>query len=103
MARKPQKLPGYFTAEEASALVAAAPGCEVWMVMRIMLRTGLRVSGRLSLWPAGLRLNQEPPSSTCGRTCWATSPSGGRECRAPFHFPDWVKWVSSFPRKWEPT
>ena len=27
MARKPQKLPDYFTTEEAQALVAAAPSC----------------------------------------------------------------------------
>ena len=44
MARKPEKLPDYFTPEEASALVSAAPSYEVRMAMRIMLQTGLRVS-----------------------------------------------------------
>ena len=57
MARKPKKLPDYFTPDEASALVAAAPSYRVRMAMRIMLRTGLRVSECLSLRPAALRLN----------------------------------------------
>ena len=43
-------------------MVAAKPSCEVWMVMRIMLRTGLRVSECLPLRPADLRLNQDPPT-----------------------------------------
>ena len=49
MARKPQKLPDYFTAEEANALVVAAPSYLIRMAFRIMLRTGLRVSEALSL------------------------------------------------------
>ena len=61
MARKPVKLPDYFTAEEAKALVAAAPSYPVKMAMGVMLRTGLRVSETLSLRPADLRLNQDPP------------------------------------------
>ena len=61
MARKPVKLPDYFTAEEARALVAEAPSYQVRMAMRVMLRTGLRVSETLSLRPADLRLNQDPP------------------------------------------
>ena len=40
MARKPKKLPDYFTETEAAALVAAAPSFPVRMAMRIMLRTG---------------------------------------------------------------
>ena len=61
MARKPKKLPDYFTAEEARALVAAAPSYPTRMAMRIMLRTGLRVSECLSLCAADLRLSQDPP------------------------------------------
>ena len=53
--------PDYVTPEEASALVAAAPSYQVRMVMRIMLRTGLRVAGYLSVRPAGLRRYQDPP------------------------------------------
>ena len=49
MARKPKKLPDYFTSEETSALVATPP--------RYQVRSGLRVSECLSLRPADLRLN----------------------------------------------
>ena len=55
MARKPGKLPDYFTPEEASALVAVAPSYQVRTAMRIMLWTRLRVSECLSL-----RLNRGP-------------------------------------------
>ena len=56
LARKPQKLPHYFTAEEVDALVAAAPSYPTRMAFRIMLRTGLRVSEVLSLRRSDLRL-----------------------------------------------
>ena len=61
MARRPQKLPDYFTSEEAEAIVAAALSFSTSMVFRIMLRTGLRVSEALSLHRNDLRLNQDPP------------------------------------------
>ena len=57
LARKPQKLPDYFTPEEAEVLVAAAPSYPTRMAFRIMLRTGLRVSEALSLSRSDLRLN----------------------------------------------
>ena len=41
--------------------MTAAPSYQVWMAMRIMLRTGLRVFECLSIRPADLRLNQDPP------------------------------------------
>ena len=44
MARKPVRVPDYFTAEEARVLVAAAPSYPVKVAIRIVLRTGLRVS-----------------------------------------------------------
>ena len=65
-ARKPEKLPDYFTSEEASALVAAAPSYQVRTAMRIMLRTGLRVCECLSLRPMDIWLDRAP-SSTCRR------------------------------------
>jgi integrase/recombinase XerD len=61
MARKPKKLPDYFTTDEARALVTAAPSYPTRMAMRIMLRAGLRVSECLSLCAADLRLSQDPP------------------------------------------
>ena len=61
VARRPQKLPDYFTSEEAEALVAAAPTFPTRMAYRIMLRTELRVSEALSLRRSDLRLNQDPP------------------------------------------
>ena len=87
MARRPQKLPDYFTFDEAEALVAAAPGYPKSMAFRIMLRTGLRVSNALSLRRSDLRLGQKPPvisirpeapgnksrkggKSPSRRTCW---------------------------------
>ena len=61
MARKPKKLPDYFTDEEAAALVEAAPSYPIRIAMRIMLQTGLRVGGCLSLRPADLRVHQDLP------------------------------------------
>lgn len=61
MPRTPNKLPDYFTQEEALALIRATDSAETRMVMRLMLRCGLRVSEALSLRPADLRLDQEPP------------------------------------------
>ena len=52
--------PNYITNEEARELVAALPIHPVWMAMRIMLWAGPRVSVRLSLPAADLRLNQDP-------------------------------------------
>ena len=60
MARKPQKLPDYFTQEEAQALIRSTDSAETRLVMRLMLRCGLRVSEALSLRPSDLRLDQDP-------------------------------------------
>ena len=70
-ARKPRKLPDYFTIEEASALVAAAPGYQVRMVMRIMLRTG---GPPAQPGTAILSLRADAPG---------IKPKRGRECRCP--------------------
>ena len=83
MARKPVKLPDYFTAEEASALVDAAPSYPVKMAMRVMLRTGLRVGECLSLRPADLRLNQDPPIISLRPEVTGNKAKRGREIPIP--------------------
>ena len=65
-ARKPEKLPDYFTPEEAAALVAAAPSYQVRTAMRIMIHARLRVSECLFLRPMDIWLDRAP-SSTCRR------------------------------------
>ena len=57
MARKPTKLPDYFTSEEASALVTAAPSYQVRMAMLIMIRARLRESECLFLRPTDIQLD----------------------------------------------
>ena len=81
--RKPKALPDYFTAEEAEALVAAAPSYPVRMAMRIMLRTGLRVSECLSLCPADLRLSQDPPIISLRPEVTGNKSKKGREIPIP--------------------
>ena len=83
MPRKPKALPDHFTAEEAQALVAAAPGYPTRMAMRIMLRTGLRVSECLSLRPADLRLSQDPPISSLRREVTGNKSKRGRDVPIP--------------------
>ena len=83
MARKPVKLPNYFTTEEASALVEAAPSYPVKMAMRVMLRTGLRVSECLSLRPADLRFNQDPPIISLRPEVTGNKSKRGREIPIP--------------------
>ena len=61
LARRPQRLPDYFTSEEADALAAVAPGFPIRMAFRIRFGIGLRVSETLSLRRSDLRLNQDPP------------------------------------------
>ena len=61
MPRSLQRIPDYFTEEEAVALVEAAPSYPARMAFRIMLRTGLRVSEALALRRVDLRLDQDPP------------------------------------------
>ena len=79
MARRPQKLPDYFTPEEADALVAAAPSFPI----RIMFRTGLRVSEALSLHRSDLRLNQDPPVISVRPEAPGNKACKGREVPIP--------------------
>ena len=81
--RRPQKLPDYFTAEEAEALVAAAPSYPVRMAFRIMLRTGLRVSEALSLRRSDLRLGQDPPVISVRSDAPGNKARKGREVPVP--------------------
>ena len=83
MARKPVKLPDYFTPEEAAALVDQAPSYPVKMAMRVMLRTGLRVSECLSLRPADLRFNQDPPIISLRPEVTGNKSKRGREVPIP--------------------
>ena len=83
MPRKPTKLPDYFTAEDAQALVAAAPSYQVRMAMRVMLRTGLRVGECLSLRPADLRLSQAPPIISLRPEVTGNKAKKGREIPIP--------------------
>ena len=61
MPRQPKRLPDYFTQEEALALVRATESADTRLVLRLMLRCGLRVSEALELRPSDLRLDQDPP------------------------------------------
>ena len=83
MARKPQKPPDYFTAEEAEALVVASPSYPTRMAFRIMLRTGLRVSEALSLRRSDLRLNQDPPVISVRPEAQGNKSRKGREVPIP--------------------
>ena len=83
MARKPKALPDYFTTGEAEALVAAAPSYQVGMAMRVMLRTGLRVSECLSLRAADLRLRQDPPIIILRPEVTGNKSKKGREVPIP--------------------
>ena len=83
MARKPKALPDYFTAEEAGGLVDAAPSYQVKMAMRVMLRTGLRVSECLSLRAADLRLRQDPPIISLRPGVTGNKSKKGREVPIP--------------------
>ena len=61
MPRQPKRLPDYFTQEEARALLWATDSANNRLVLRLMLRCGLRVSEALVLRPSDLRLDQDPP------------------------------------------
>jgi integrase len=99
MARKPQKLPDYFTSEETSALVVAGPSYPVRMVMRIMLRTGFRVSECLSLRPADLRLNREPPILSLRPDVLGNKAKRGREAPVPADLVESLADLKSFHRR----
>lgn len=61
MARKPQKLPDYFSMKEATDLINATESRDTRLAMRLMLRCGLRVSEALQVRPSYLRFDRSPP------------------------------------------
>ena len=61
MPRKPRKLPDYFTMEEANELILATESRDTRLVMRLMLRCGLRVSEAIQVRPSHLRFERTPP------------------------------------------
>ena len=83
MARRLQRLPDYFTEEEADALVDAAPSYPTRMAFRIMLRTGLRVSEALALRRVDLRLDQDPPIIVVRADSPGNKARKGREVPVP--------------------
>ena len=83
MARRLQRLPDYFTEEEAVALVDAAPSYPTRMAFRIMLRTGLRVSEALALRRVDLRLDQDPPIIVVRADSPGNKAKKGREVPVP--------------------
>ena len=95
MARKPVKLPDYFTPEEAQALIAAATSYQVRMAMRVMLRTGLRVGECLSLRAADIRLRQDPPIISLRPEVTGNKAKRGREVPIP---PDLVESLGDLAR-----
>ena len=100
MARKPVKLPDYFTAEESQDLVDAAPSYPVRMAMRIMLRTGLRVGECLSLRPQDIRLSQDPPITSLRLEMTGNKSKKGREVPMPSGTPTLERPSSTgFPRR----
>ena len=99
MARRAQKLPDYFTLEEAEALVAAAPSLQIRMACRIMLRTGLRVSEALSLRRSDLRLGQDPPVISVRPEAPGNKARKGREVPIPADLVESLADLASFHSK----
>ena len=96
MRRKPRKLPDYFTEEEAADLVAAAPDYKTRMSMKIMVRTGLRVSECVSLCPADLRLKQDPPIISVRPDITGNKAKVGREVPIPADLVESLADLASF-------
>ena len=83
MPRSLQRIPDYFTEEEAGALVDAAPSYPARMAFRIMLKTGLRVSEALALRRVDLRLDQHPPIIVVAADSPGNKGRKGREVPVP--------------------
>ena len=99
MARRLQKLPDYFTEEEADALVDAAPSYPTRMAFRVMLRTGLRVSEALALRRVDLRLDQDPPIIVVRADSPGNKARKGREVPVPPDLVESLRDLASFHTK----
>ena len=99
MARRLQRIPDYFTEEEAVALVDAAPSYPTRMAFRIMLRTGLRVSEALALRRVDLRLDQDPPIIVVRADSPGNKARKGREVPVPADLVESLRDLASFHNK----
>ena len=99
MARRLQRIPDYFTEEEAVALVDAAPSYPTRMAFRIMLRTGLRVSEALALRRVDLRLDQDPPIIVVRADSPGNKARKGREVPVPADLVECLRDLASFHSK----
>ena len=96
MARRSQKLPDYFTPDEAEALVTAAPTYPTRMAFRIMLRTGLRVSEALALRRSDVRLDQDPPLIMVRADSLGNKAKKGQEVPVPADLVESLRDLASF-------
>ena len=99
MVRRLQRLPDYFTEEEAVALVDAAPSYQTRMAFRIMLKTGLRVSEALALRRVDLRLDQDPPIIIIRADSPGNKARKGREVPVPADLLESLRDLTSFHGK----
>ena len=99
MARRLQRIPDYFTEEEAVALVDAAPSYPTPMAFRIMLKTGLRVSETLALRRVDLRLDQDPPIIVVRADSPGNKARKGREVPVPANLVESLRDLASFHSK----
>ncbi len=99
MARRLQRIPDYFTEEEAAALVEAAPSYPTRMAFRIMLKTGLRVSETLALRRTDLRLYLHPPIIVVRADSPGNKAKKGREVPVPADLVESLRDLASFHNK----
>ena len=99
MARRLQRIPDYFTEEEAVALVDAAPSYLTRMAFRIMLRTGLRVSEALALRRVDLRFERDPPIILVRADSPGNKARRGREVPVPADLLESLRDLASFHSK----
>ena len=99
MARRLQRIPDYFTEEEAIALVDAAPSYPTRMAFQIMLKTGLRVSETLALQRTDLSLDQDPPIIVVRADSPGNKALKGREASVPADLVESLRDLASFHNK----
>ena len=99
MPRKVQQIPDYFTPEEAAALVEGVTSYPTRMALRLMLKTGLRVSEALSLRRVDLRLEQDPPIIAVRADSPGNKARKGREVPVPADLVESLHDLASFHNK----
>lgn len=88
--RTVKRIPDYFTMAEAEALILATDSADTRLVMRLMLRCGLRVSEALSLRPSDLRLDLDWPVVSIRADVPGNKAKEGREVPIP---PDLIEFL----------